>query len=145
STDASAPVDPADVSGAGGSRVVGSEIFFRDLFGVAVDGRKVCCLGLSYKADIDDLRESASIEVALQLADAGFEVSVVEPHVKALPRALAGRANVRLVDLDQGLAANDVVVLLTDHREFRELDRSRLAGKAAIDTRGAWRVRPPEA
>jgi UDP-N-acetyl-D-mannosaminuronic acid dehydrogenase len=111
----------------------------------AGDDRKVCCLGLSYKADIDDLRESASIEVALQLADAGFEVSVVEPHVKALPKALAGRANVRLVDLDQGLAANDVVVLLTDHRAFRELDRSRLAGKAAIDTRGAWRVRPPEA
>jgi UDP-N-acetyl-D-mannosaminuronic acid dehydrogenase len=105
----------------------------------AGDRRKVCCLGLSYKADIDDLRESASIEVVAKLADAGFEVSVVEPHVSALPKPLAALKGVTLVDLDQGLAENEVVVLLTDHRAFREIAPERLAAKTTIDTRGAWR------
>lgn len=105
----------------------------------AGERRNVCCLGLAYKADIDDLRESASVAVVELLADDGFDVSVVEPHIGKLPKPLAGRTNVRLVDLDQGLGKNDVVVLLTDHRAFRELDGVRLANKTVIDTRGAWR------
>ena len=104
-----------------------------------LDAPRIACLGLSYKADIDDLRESASIDVVELLAHDGLQLIVVEPHVKALPAALAGFGNVRLASLEDALSACQVVALLTDHREFRELGRERLAGKRLVDTRGAWR------
>ncbi len=104
-----------------------------------LEAPRIACLGLSYKADIDDLRESASIDVVELLANDGLEVMVVEPHVQTLPAALAGFGNLRLTSLEDALSACEVVVLLTDHREFRELDHERLAGKRLVDTRGAWR------
>jgi UDP-N-acetyl-D-mannosaminuronic acid dehydrogenase len=104
-----------------------------------LEAPRIACLGLSYKADIDDLRESASIDVVELLANDGLEVMVVEPHVQTLPAALAGFGNLRLTSLKDALSACEVVVLLTDHREFRELDHERLAGKRLVDTRGAWR------
>jgi UDP-N-acetyl-D-mannosaminuronic acid dehydrogenase len=100
----------------------------------------VACLGLSYKADIDDLRESPSVEVVAHLDPAPFAaILVVEPHVETLPAALANRPKVALCDLDTALSKADIVVLLTDHAPFRGLARARLAGKAVIDTRGIWR------
>ena len=63
---------------------------------------------------------------------------VVEPHVDDLPPGLAAGGRTELVSLDQALAA-DVILLLTDHEEFRRVDRTCLAGKRVIDTRGIWR------
>jgi UDP-N-acetyl-D-mannosaminuronic acid dehydrogenase len=103
-----------------------------------LDTPSIACLGLSYKADIDDLRESASICVVAELARAGFQIIVAEPHVSMLPSALDELSNVRLASLDDALACGDIVVLLTDHRIFREIDPARLDGKRVIDTRGAW-------
>jgi UDP-N-acetyl-D-mannosaminuronic acid dehydrogenase len=62
---------------------------------------------------------------------------VVEPHVDDLPPGLAAGGRTELVSLDQALAA-DVILLLTDHEEFRRVDRTCLAGKRVIDTRGIW-------
>jgi UDP-N-acetyl-D-mannosaminuronic acid dehydrogenase len=61
----------------------------------------------------------------------------VEPHIAALPAALAGRAE--LVDLPTALARADAVVLLVDHRAFGALTLAALAGKVLIDTRGQIR------
>lgn len=109
----------------------------------AARGRKhpsVACLGLSYKADIDDLRESPSVDVVAHLDAALFtEILVVEPHIDTLPDSLATRPKLALTDLDTALAKCDIVVLLTDHAPFRSIDRARLAGKSVIDTRGVWR------
>lgn len=103
-------------------------------------GATVACLGLAYKADIDDLRMSPAINVVHGLSGAHLgEVLVVEPHIDALPHELAGLPGVRLVDLDEALKTAEIVVLLTDHRQFRELDPDRLKGKHVIDTRGAWK------
>ena len=100
----------------------------------------IACLGLAYKADIDDLRESPAIAIIRGLAEDGAgELAVVEPHVTALPDDLAGLEHVTLRSLDDALADADIVVLLTDHREFRDLDRARLAEKLLFDTRGIWR------
>ena len=100
----------------------------------------IACLGLSYKANIDDLRESPALEITRTLAGEGIgDILVVEPHIDALPEALSGLANVELVDLDRALDEADVVVLLVDHQSFKSVDRTRLAGKAVIDTRGIWR------
>ncbi len=97
----------------------------------------VACLGLAFKANVDDLRESPAVEIAAALAAAGLSVLAVEPHVQALPPALAGKA--QLVDLPTALARANVVVLLVDHRAFGSLSLADLAGKTLIDTRGALR------
>ena len=102
--------------------------------------RAVACLGLAYKADIDDLRQSPAIEVVRNLARLfEGEILVVEPHIDALPDGLAGEARIRLVATDDALAAADILVLLTDHSAFRAIDEEARAGKGVIDTRGMWR------
>ena len=100
----------------------------------------IACLGLSYKADVGDLRESPAIAIVQRLrASIDGRVLVVEPHIKTLPRELADGKRVELVDLDEALAAAEVIVLLTDHRVFRDIDPHRLAERPVIDTRGIWR------
>ena len=100
----------------------------------------IACLGLAFKANVDDLRGSPALEVTAALADhAGRRLLIVEPFADALPAPLAGRPGVELADLETALGAADVVVLLVDHAPFRTVDRARLAGKAVIDTRGVWR------
>jgi UDP-N-acetyl-D-mannosaminuronic acid dehydrogenase len=97
----------------------------------------VACLGLAFKANVDDLRESPAVEIAAHLADAGLKVLAVEPHVTVLPKALQGRAE--LVSLADALARASVVVLLVDHRAFAGLTLEQLKGKKLIDTRGVVR------
>ena len=100
----------------------------------------VACLGLSYKADVCDLRESPSIAVVRGLRRSiGERLLVVEPHIEALPSELTDNGLTELVSLDEALSAAQIVVLLTDHREFRQLDAKRLRRKSVIDTRGVWR------
>ena len=98
---------------------------------------KVACLGLAFKANVDDLRESPAVEIATHLADAGLKILAVEPHVTALPKALQGRAE--LVSLADALDRASVVVLLVDHRVFAGLTLEQLKGKKLIDTRGMVR------
>ena len=99
------------------------------------------CLGLAYKADVGDLRESPAITVIERLQAAlDARLLVVEPHIDALPPELEADGQVELASLEAALAAGDVIVLLTDHKEFREIDLSRLAGKRIVDTRGTWRA-----
>ena len=100
----------------------------------------VACPGLSYKADVGDLRESPSIEVVrgLQQSIAG-RLLVVEPHIGVLPAQLAQSNETMLVSLDEALLPAQIVVLLTDHQEFRNVDEGNLEDKLVIDTRGIWR------
>lgn len=97
----------------------------------------IACLGLAFKANVDDLRESPAVEITAALAAAGLPVLAVEPHVRALPASLAGR--VSLVDLPTAMAQANVIVLLVDHRAFGVLTLADLAGKAFLDTRGTLR------
>lgn len=108
---------------------------------LAADGATIACLGLAFKADIDDLRESPAVEVTHQLAEARTDATllVVEPHVGSLPDRLAAADHVRQAGLDEALAAADVVVLLVDHAVFKEVTRAQLEGKSVLDTRGIWR------
>ena len=100
-------------------------------------GAAVACLGLAFKANVDDLRESPALDIAVHLAAEGYRVLAVEPHITTLPAALAGRAE--LVDLPAALARADAIVLLVDHRAFGSLTLADLAGKALVDTRGQIR------
>jgi UDP-N-acetyl-D-mannosaminuronic acid dehydrogenase len=105
--------------------------------------RRVSCLGLAYKADVDDFRESPAVEVTAELVReieiAGLEVRVqaTDPNLKGpLPPALAEQ-NIEIVDLETALQA-ELIVLLVDHREFAAIPEARLVGKMVIDTRGLW-------
>lgn len=96
----------------------------------------IACLGLAFKPDIDDLRESPAVDVALSLARTpGFTVLAVEPNIEHLPPALV-EAGVTLVDMDAALARAHAVALLVDHKPFKE-HADRLAEvKSIVDTRG---------
>jgi UDP-N-acetyl-D-mannosaminuronic acid dehydrogenase len=99
----------------------------------------IACLGLAFKADVDDLRESPAMDIVAHLAAArAGRLLVVEPHIQSLPRGLPAD-KVELASLDAAVKAADVVVLLVNHREFVGFDRRKLEGKAVIDTRGIWR------
>lgn len=120
------------------------QIVRKVLDSVAAGGiRSIGCFGLSYKADVDDFRESPAVEIVsllakeLQLIGSNVELRVVEPHIAMLPDELAHSGLVTLDDAKAGLAS-DMILLLVDHREFRAVPQSAIAGKVVIDTRGIW-------
>jgi len=98
----------------------------------------IACLGLSYKADIDDLRESPSLHIVTALAAAGFDMLAVEPNIDTLPAELSGHANLRLAALEDAIAEADIVVLLVDHKEFKRIPKAELLARVVVDTRGVW-------
>ena len=99
----------------------------------------IACLGLAYKANIDDLRESPAVTITASLTERfDGEVLVVEPNSKTLPDTLAGTKGLTMCELDVALKKSQVIALLVDHREFRDLDPTLLEGKVVIDTRGIW-------
>ncbi len=100
----------------------------------------IACLGLAFKADVDDLRESPALEITAELARSGlFQIIVVEPYILELPVALTKLPNVRLAEVEDALRLASVVVLLVNHRRFAGINRALLHGKTVIDTRGFWR------
>ncbi|PAT14681.1 UDP-N-acetyl-D-mannosamine dehydrogenase [Corynebacterium sp. NML 120412] len=110
----------------------------------AVDGNEngtVAALGIAFKNDIDDLRESPSLGIVKRLAseNPGLDVRVVEPNVQQLPEELAEIPNLRQQTLAEAVQESDVILLLVNHKEFLAMDRSMLEGKTVIDTKGVWR------
>lgn len=99
---------------------------------------RIACLGLAYKKDVSDMRESPALEVVQRLVaeDLG-ELLVVEPYLSHLPPDLAV-AGVELADFGTAVAAADLVVLLVDHQAFLDIRVDDLAGKIVVDTRGVW-------
>ena len=96
----------------------------------------IACLGLAFKADIDDLRESPAMDIVQQLAaDQVGEVLAVEPHIRALPSILVNN-NVTMVSFEQALSRANIIVILVDHKLFKEVDKTQYAKKVVIDTRG---------
>jgi UDP-N-acetyl-D-mannosaminuronic acid dehydrogenase len=97
------------------------------------------CLGLSFKANIDDLRESPAVDIVRHLIEGDIgDVLVMEPHIDELPPGLHGA---ELVTTSSGLERADIVVLLVDHAQFSSIDTDRLQAKVVIDTRGLWSSR----
>lgn len=96
---------------------------------------KIGCLGLTYKADVDDLRESPSLEIVRELRALGVgEVLACDPYVSS-----ARFDEFPLLPLSDVLAQSHVLVLLTDHRQFKDVPRKVLQEKVVVDTRGLWR------
>src|SRR5699024_6130072 len=101
---------------------------------------QIAALGLAFKPNIDDLRESPARRIVGRLSEALPEANImaVEPNIDKLPAELEARKNVSLTGLHEALSAADIVLLLVDHIEFSRLDASLLAQKIVHDTRGLW-------
>lgn len=98
----------------------------------------IACLGLSYKANVHDLRESPAIEIVTELAKQKVgELLVVEPHINALPKDLA-ELGLTLSDFDQAVERANILLLLVDHLSFLNIDHDTVKNKIVIDTRGVW-------
>lgn len=100
----------------------------------------VAALGLAYKADVDDLRESPAVAVVAELARGlpRAQILAIEPHVSSLPEELAGLESVELASLADGLPQANIVVLLVNHSEFGGISLRDLEGKHVVDSCGAW-------
>jgi UDP-N-acetyl-D-mannosaminuronic acid dehydrogenase len=92
---------------------------------------KIACLGLAFKADVDDLRESPSVKIVRQLMEEKIgDLFVCEPNITQHP-------DFPIRSLAECLEQADIILLLVDHKEFKTLKPSDLNEKILIDTRGA--------
>ena len=87
--------------------------------GMQISDITVACLGLAFKADIDDLRESPAISIVEKICQLGCKVLAVEPNIEGLPSNL-DLANLELAALDNALNQANVVCVLVKHRSFIE-------------------------
>ena len=87
--------------------------------GKSLKGAKVLALGIAYKKNVDDMRESPSVFVMELLRDWGAEVAYSDPNVPVFPDMREHDFDLSSVDLSpESLAGYDAVVLLTDHSDF---------------------------
>jgi UDP-N-acetyl-D-mannosaminuronic acid dehydrogenase len=103
-----------------------------------VDGKRITILGLAYKPDVDDLRESPAIQVAQQLARAGGEVTAYEPFKPDAQIPLISTA----VTLQDALKQSETLVLLVAHTSFKNLKPDQVAAltdaRLVVDTVNIW-------
>lgn len=98
----------------------------------------IACLGLAFKADVDDLRESPAVEIVQHLKELNFgTLYVAEPYIDELPENLTAR-NIVLVDAKEAVSRADIVLLLVNHKLFSSIGAADIVGKVVIDTRGMW-------
>ena len=98
----------------------------------------IACLGLAFKADIDDLRESPALDIAEHLINDNVgEILLVEPNIKELPKRMS-QHNDKLTTLAKALERANVLVVLVDHRQFKALHINEVAAKVVSDTRGIF-------
>jgi UDP-N-acetyl-D-mannosaminuronic acid dehydrogenase len=87
----------------------------------------IACLGLAFKPDIDDLRESPALTVALTLESQGYDLLAVEPNIESYER-------LKLVSLEQALSQADVISVLVKHKEFSApVIRRQLQSRSTLD------------
>ena len=93
----------------------------------------IACLGLAFKADVDDLRESPASDIVKKLQEENIgQLMVCEPNLKA-------HKDFELCSLEVAIKQADIILLLVDHKSFKKLSAAELGEKVVIDTRGVIR------
>ncbi len=95
----------------------------------------VACLGLAFKPDIDDLRESPAVKITKMVADLGCRVIAVEPNIKELPPTCS-MSNISLETLEEALSCSEITCLLVKHGEFKNKAKYIQRNNMLIDMAG---------
>lgn len=107
--------------------------------GKALKGSKILVLGIAYKKNVDDMRESPSVLIMEKLREKGAEVAYSDPHVPVFPKMREHEFNLESTPISQdSLNLFDCVILATDHNKF-DYDLIKNHAKCLIDTRGKYR------
>lgn len=119
--------------------VVGKLLDGLNQHGKALKGSKVLVLGIAYKKNVDDMRESPSVEIMELVQAKGAEVSYSDPHVAVFPKMRDHYFELCSTELTgESLASFDAVVLATDHDQF-DYNLIKQNARLIIDSRGIYR------
>jgi len=104
----------------------------------AINGSKVLVLGIAYKKNVDDMRESPSVFLMEKLRDLGASVDYSDPHIQKFPKMREHHFDLSSVALTpESIASYDCVLLATDHDKF-DYDLIRKHAKLVVDSRGKY-------
>ncbi len=107
--------------------------------GIAFSRSRILVLGIAYKPNVDDVRESPAVEIMELLAARGATVAYSDPHVSVFPKMREHQFDLESEDLtEDNLASFDAVVLATDHDAF-DYEMIAAAASLIVDTRGRYR------
>ncbi len=107
--------------------------------GQAVKGANILVLGIAYKKNVDDVRESPAVEMMELLRHRGALVSYSDPHVPRFPEMRDYRFDLNSIPLNANtLAVADCVLLATDHARF-DYDLIKAHARLIVDSRGVYR------
>lgn len=105
----------------------------------AVKGARILVLGIAYKKNVDDMRESPAVEIMERLRQLGARVEYSDPHIPRFPQMRNHAFDLRSCDLDpETIASFDVVLLATDHDQV-DYEMVRTSARLIVDTRGVFR------
>lgn len=82
-----------------------------------IDCPKIAVFGVTYKGNVDDMRESPALEIIEILKEKGYKLSIYDPHV----------SHIEFVDEETAVTGADLILVLTDHKEFKDLNHSKIA------------------
>jgi UDP-N-acetyl-D-glucosamine dehydrogenase len=104
----------------------------------SINGSRVLVLGIAYKKNVDDMRESPSVALMEKLRDLGADVQYSDPHIPKFPKMREHHFDLKSVDpTPDNLAAFDCVILATDHDRF-DYDELKTHARLIIDSRGKY-------
>ena len=105
----------------------------------SINGAKILILGIAYKKNVDDMRESPSVVLMEKLRDEGATVAYSDPHVSAFPKMREHYFDLKSIELTpQSLGSFDCVVVATNHDKF-DFKLIKEFSKLIVDTRGVYR------
>ena len=104
----------------------------------AINGSKILVLGITYKKNVDDMRESPSVLLMEKLRELGAEISYSDPHIPVFPKMREHKFNLSSVPLNpETIGEYDCLLLATDHDKF-DYDMIKNYAKLIIDSRGKY-------
>jgi len=109
------------------------------ILGVEVENLRIACFGITFKSNVDDLRESPALKIVKTLAGRhqGL-VAIVEPNLHYLPDELIS-LRTKLIPLEEAIGWAQILILLVDHDEFKAIKPEINGSQVLIDTRGIWK------
>lgn len=104
----------------------------------AINGSRILVLGIAYKKNVDDMRESPSVVLMEKLRDLGAEVAYSDPHIPIFPKMREHHFELASVALTpENLSSYDCVLLATDHDKF-DYDLIKTSAALIVDSRGRY-------